>query len=383
MISARKIVRVCRELSRMTEEPGGTTRTFLSPPMHKVHSYLSSWMADFGIKTHVDAAGNLRGLYGDPSKPRLIIGSHLDTVPHAGAFDGVLGVVLGIGIAARQPRLAIEIVGFSEEEGVRFGKPFLGSRALIGDTEWGDSAILQAISDFGLDPAQLPAARFSPDTIAYLEIHIEQGPVLERLGLRLGVVDTISGQSRFMVKFQGAANHAGTTPMAARADALVAAARWIVEVERYGASTPGLVATVGSLRVWPNAVNVIPGEVQASLDVRHADDDQRRAAARHLLSLAKTEHKVLLSQKSVRMDRALTETLGCAVQAGGFPIHRMASGAGHDAMIVAPQIPSAMLFVRSPGGISHHPAESVHESDVGAAMETGLDFANRLARQHA
>ena len=383
MTFAHKIVRVCEELAKMSEEPGLTTRTFLSPPMHKVHRYLRSWMSDFSIKTHVDAAGNLRGLYGDPSKPRLIIGSHLDTVPDAGAFDGILGVVLGIAIAAVEPRLAIEIIGFSEEEGVRFGKPFIGSRALVGDTEWGDPEILQAISEFGLDPAQLPAARFSPNTIGYLEIHIEQGPVLDRLGLRLGVVEAIAGQSRFELTFHGRANHAGTTPMGAREDALVAAARWIIDVERYGASIPGLVATVGSIQVRPNAVNVIPGEVQASLDVRHAKDNERRAAARHLLMLAQTPHKLLLNQKTVRMDRSLTQTLANSVRAAGFPVHRMASGAGHDAMIVAPHIPSAMLFVRSPGGLSHHPAESVHENDVDAALETGITFVDRLARQHA
>jgi len=379
---AEKSIAACRDLARMTEEPGRTTRRFLSTPMRDVHNYLSVWMQSLGMRVGIDAAGNIRGLLGDPEKPRLIVGSHLDTVPDAGAFDGILGVVLGIALAETKPGLPLEVIGFSEEEGVRFGKPFIGSRALVGDTDWGDAAIDDAIRAYGLDPAQLPAARYAPVTMGYLEFHIEQGPVLERLNLPLGVVDAIVGQSRYSLTFEGRASHAGTTPMALRQDALVAAARWIGEVERYAVQHEGMVATVGSLHVSPNAGNVIPGEVRASLDIRHAHDTTRRHAATHLLSRAGARHKQLLDQNAVSMDEGMTAALAIAVESAGFKVHRMTSGAGHDAMVVAPHVPSAMLFLRSPGGISHHPDETVLPDDVDAALNVGSAFLKHLEAEH-
>jgi allantoate deiminase len=379
---AEKSIAACRDLARMTEEPGRTTRRFLSTPMRDVHNYLSVWMQSLGMRVGIDAAGNIRGLLGDPEKPRLIVGSHLDTVPDAGAFDGILGVVLGIALAETKPGLPLEVIGFSEEEGVRFGKPFIGSRALVGDTDWGDAAIDDAIRAYGLDPAQLPAARYAPVTMGYLEFHIEQGPVLERLNLPLGVVDAIVGQSRYSLTFEGRASHAGTTPMALRQDALVEAARWIGEVERYAVQHEGMVATVGSLHVSPNAGNVIPGEVRASLDIRHAHDTTRRHAATHLLSRAGARHKQLLDQNAVSMDEGMTAALAIAVESAGFKVHRMTSGAGHDAMVVAPHVPSAMLFLRSPGGISHHPDETVLPDDVDAALNVGSAFLKHLEAEH-
>ena len=378
---AEDVIRRCRDIARMTEVPGETTRTFLSPPMRDVHEYLGAWMRGLRMQVHVDAAGNIRGLHGDPSKPRLMIGSHLDTVPNAGAFDGILGVVIGIALAGTKPHMALEVIGFSEEEGVRFGKPFLGSRALIGATDWGDP-IDEAIRAFGLDPAELPAAYYAPRTIGYLEFHIEQGPVLEQLDLPLGVVEAIVGQSRYMLTFEGKANHAGTTPMPLRHDALVAAAKWVCEVDRYAREHDGLVATVGSLHVSPNAGNVSPGEVRASLDVRHARDNQRHRAVAHLLSRADAKAGLLLDQAAVNMDEALTAALASAVNATSYPVHRMPSGAGHDAMVIAPHIPSAMLFLRSPGGISHHPDELVLAGDVEAALFAGTEFLSQLEAQY-
>ena len=380
--AAKDVIRCCRDLARMSEEPGRTTRTFLSPPMRDVHAQLGAWMRDLGMSVRIDAAGNLRGLHGAAGKPRLLIGSHLDTVPDAGAFDGILGVVLGIALAAERPRVALEIIGFSEEEGVRFGRPFIGSQALVGGMDWRTPAIDDAIRDFGLDPSELPDARFAPETIGYLEVHIEQGPVLENKNMPLGVVDAIAGQSRYLLTFEGKANHAGTTPMAVRHDALVAAARWIAEVERYASAEDGLVATVGSLQVAPNAANVIPGTVRASLDVRHADDGERRAATAYLLGRAGAKYEQLVDQNAVRMDEDLTRTLAAAARSAGYPAHRMTSGAGHDAMVIAPFIPSAMLFVRSPGGISHHPDESVLGEDVDAAIATGHEFIRNLEAQY-
>lgn len=336
------------------------------------------------MQVSVDAAGNLRGLRTAGVK-RLLIGSHLDTVPNAGAYDGVLGVVLGIALVEALDggcrNFSLEIVGFSEEEGVRFGVPFIGSRALVGTLDE------ESAREYGLDASQLASARFAAGTIGYLEFHIEQGPVLENLNLPLGIVDGIGGQSRLNLTFTGRANHAGTTPMHLRFDALAAAAEWIGCVERVAAAQPGLVATTGSVGVEPNATNVIAGTARVSLDVRHACDKMRRAAIVTLLDTAIVicerrgigfAHEQHLDQAAVPMDSSLRDLLAQSVGEAGYPIHRMISGAGHDAMIVAPHIPAAMLFLRSPAGVSHHPDESVLPEDIDAAIEAGLRFLGHL-----
>jgi allantoate deiminase len=402
--TARDVIRWCRRLADCTEEAGATTRTFLSEPMRAVHKELREWMERGGMTVRIDSAGNLRGVRAGSSDlaPRLYIGSHLDTVPNAGAFDGILGVVLGVALVERARRrplpYAIEVVGFSEEEGVRFGVPFIGSRAFTGtltaDTlqrrDARDRSVADAIRTYGLDPAQMDDAGAAHSAIGYLEFHIEQGPVLERTGLPLGVVTAIAGQSRHGVTFTGAANHAGTTPMNARRDALAAAAEWIAAVERFAADTSGMVATVGRIEAHPNAANVIAGSCIASLDLRHADDAVRRAAAMRMIEAARTigmrrgievTDQTNLDQAALPMDAGLTAALERSVMSAGYPVHRMTSGAGHDAMVVADRMPAAMLFVRSPGGISHHPDESVIEEDVEAALAVGLRFLDEIAVQ--
>lgn len=381
---AERSVAMCRTIAGFTETPGSTTRTFLCDAMRDCHATLRGWMESLGMRVWVDAAGNLRGLYAgrERESPRLAIGSHLDTVPNAGAFDGVLGVVLGIALVEaldgeRLP-IEIEVIGFSEEEGVRFGFPFIGSRAFVGTLE--DSLLVRedprgtsvasAIASFGLDPSALADAVFDPRTFAYLEFHIEQGPVLANTGQPIAVVDAIAGQSRATVVFEGEANHAGTTPMSFRRDALTAAAEWILEVER----RPGAVSTVGKLDIPGAATNVIPGNVVASLDVRHTSDDARRVIlAAHLEAGERIaarrgvrfSHSMQLDQGAVPMDSRLMELIDAP---------RMTSGAGHDAMIIAPFLPSAMIFLRSPNGISHHPEETVLVEDVAAALRAGLQF---------
>jgi allantoate deiminase len=402
---AREVIRRCRLLAECTEEPGFTTRTFLSAPMRAVHAHLGGWMERAGMQVTIDNSGNLRGVYQSAleNAPQFFIGSHLDTVPHAGAFDGVLGVVLGVSLiellAGRRLPFHLEIAGFSEEEGVRFGAPFIGSRGLIGDI---DDALLsrrdragvsvsEAIAAFGLDPSGVGEARVYDDALGYLEFHIEQGPVLESLKLSLGVVDSIVGQSRIEVRFEGAANHAGTTPMDLRKDSLAGAAEWISAVEREARTSTGAVATVGRIHVSPGASNVIAGSTSASLDVRHADDGVRRALVSGLLDWAgqiaarrglTVSWESRLDQSAVPMDSSLTQLLECAVAKAGQPVHRMPSGAGHDAMIVARKMPAAMLFLRSPGGISHHPDESVLAEDVAAALEAGVKFLEELGSRH-
>jgi allantoate deiminase len=395
----KDVIGRCRLLAESSEEPGFTTRTFLSEPTHAVHAHLRAWMEQAGMSVFTDHAGNLRGLYPSDQNPapRLFIGSHLDTVPRAGAFDGILGVVLGVALierlGGRHLPFAIEVIGFSEEEGVRFGVPFIGSRALIGDV---DHPLLgrigAAIAAFGLDPTRIGEARASDDALGYLEFHIEQGPVLESLDLPLGVVEAIAGQSRFDVLFEGQANHAGTTPMNLRRDALAGAAEWITTVEREARVIPGAVATVGRLSVSPGAGNVIPATAGASLDVRHAEDAVRRDLVARLLRSAEqiaasrclqVSLKQRLDQPAVAMDSDLTQLLERAIAMTGRTVHRMPSGAGHDAMIVARRMPVAMLFLRSPGGISHHPDESVLPEDVAAALEVGMQFLDALEKRHA
>jgi len=372
--------------------------------MRTVHTLLRNWMEAAGMSVHVDAAGNLRGLYpgSTPHAPRLIIGSHLDTVPNAGPFDGILGVVLGVTIVEEldNQRLpfAIEVIGFSEEEGVRFAKPFLGSLAVIGKLDRNTLALTdadgitveQALRNFDLDPTQLPAAILPTNTFAFLELHIEQGPILECEDLSLGVVDTIAGQTRAQLIFTGHANHAGTTPMHLRHDALAAAAEWITAVEDCARSHTGLVATVGKVETLPAATNVIAGRVTASLDVRHADDAIRKTAAAAILQEAnfaaekRGVHLTLnlqLDQPAVPLDPRLTTPLGEATTRAGHSARIITSGAGHDAMILAPVIPSAMLFLRSPAGLSHHPDENVLPQDVEAAIATALEFLS-LLRDH-
>jgi allantoate deiminase len=379
VMDAQEVIRRCGLLAHCTEEPGHITRTFLSPPMREVHHLVRSWMEEAGLRVWVDAVGNIRGA--SDEGPRLMIGSHLDTVPHAGRYDGVLGVIMGIALAGQ--RIApLEVVGFSEEEGVRFGKPFIGSRALVG-TPVMDAEILDAICKYGLDPGQIPLAAMDGNVRGYLEFHIEQGPVLESMDLRLGVVEAIAGQSRVVLSFLGKANHAGATPMKYRRDALAAAAEWICFVERTARDTEGLVATVGQLEVQSGAVNVIPGAVRATLDLRHAEDRVRTDTLGTLECAARNfarDRNVRVAwdprhqQPATAMDASMIRALCTAAEGAGHPVHLMVSGAGHDAMILARKVPAAMLFLRSPGGISHHPHEAVLASDVDAALEVGTRF---------
>ena len=396
---AEQCIARCLALALHTEQPGCTTRTFLSLPMHDVHRDLTSWMQAAGMTVSVDGAGNLRGRYESAQReaPTLWIGSHLDTVPNAGAFDGILGVVLGVELIellqGRQLPFAIEVVGFSEEEGVRFGFPFIGSRFLIGDLDpatlqrqdASGTNVAQAIRAFGIEPK--PSIGKHP-ALGYLEFHIEQGPVLEALNVPLGVVTAISGQTRMQLTFTGRAGHAGTTPMSLRHDALAGAAEWIVAVEQHALATQGLVATVGRIEALPGATNIIPGSVTATLDVRHQQDNVRQQSATDLIRLAEniaTRRKLQLTselrlqQASVAMDAPLTAALAHAARQAGHTAHPMPSGAGHDAMIMAKQMPAAMLFLRSPAGLSHHPDESVFPEDVAAALSVGSQFLRSFA----
>jgi len=399
---ASEVITRCQRLACFSEDASGTRRTFLSPPMHDCHAEITQWLKATGAEVSVDAAGNLRGFYpgAQPGAPHLIIGSHLDTVPNAGAYDGILGVVLAVTLLelleGRRLPFAIEVIGFSEEEGVRFGVPFIGSRALVGTLDAdllslhdkNGNSIEKAIRDFGLNPAELSRAALRDDCLGYLEFHIEQGPVLESLGRPLAAVDAIVGQNRLEFTFSGRSNHAGTTPMHLRHDALAAAAEWIAAVEDLARRTPGLVATVGYVEARPGAANVIAGEARATLDLRHAldnirlqvlDDLTRKAEASAAMRGVSVTWRTLLAQRAVPMDGFLVKHIKHAILQAGCEPYRMPSGAGHDAMVLAEKVPVAMIFLRTPGGISHDPAESVHLQDVASALECGMHLLGQLA----
>ncbi len=414
----------CDVLSLHTEEPGKITRRFLTQPVHEVQKLVETWMKEAGLNVRVDAVGNVIGrLEGQTLGAKtLLIASHLDTVPNAGRYDGILGVMLGIALVRAlegyKLPFALEIIAFSEEEGVRFNVPFIGSRAVVGSldktllekTDALGISVAQAILDYGFDLKDIPQAAYKPsDLLGYLETHIEQGPILESRQAPLGLVEALVGQTRVNLEFRGQAAHAGTTPMNLRKDALVVAAALVLEAERFAKATPGLVATVGSLEVEPGVGNVIPGRVKATLDVRHASDEARERAVADLLDFAwhaagrhkvNVEHEVKLEQRAVPMDGLLTEFLADALEDSGFKnrallpslqnnleknlnVHRLTSGAGHDAMILASITRATMLFIRSPRGLSHHPDEAVIPNDVKAALTVMLEFLKKLERWQA
>jgi allantoate deiminase len=401
-IRAEEVIARCRRLATFSEDRPGIRRTFLSAPMRACHVEISGWLKAGGAEVSVDAAGNLRGVY-DGAKsggPRLLVGSHLDTVPNAGAYDGVLGVVLGVALVealeGRRLPFGIEVIGFSEEEGVRFGTPFIGSRALVGrvDEELlnrrdaNGISVRAAIEQFELNPGEIRRAGLRDDTLGYLEFHIEQGPVLDALRKPLGVVEAIAGQTRMVFTFFGQPNHAGTTPMDLRRDALAGAAEWIVSVERIAHGAAELVATTGQIEARPGAVNVIAGLARVTLDLRHRSDAIRDQAAAAVVASAKEiakrrdlslEYQTTLDQKAVAMDALLAGEIEAAIRNAGCEPHRMTSGAGHDAMILAEKIPAAMVFLRTPGGISHDPAETVEVADVAKALECGMYLLEQLA----
>jgi allantoate deiminase len=401
---AKRLIAECRQIATMTEEPGRITRRFLTAPVRVVHAHLRRRMEALQMGVHIDSIGNFRGVWepANASERRLILGSHIDTVPNAGAFDGVLGVIVALEWVAIAQQLAspfaIEVIAFSEEEGARFGVPFLGSRTVAGRF---DPALLQlkdsdgisvedAIRTFGLDPDDIALAAINQESLGFIEVHIEQGPLLEAEDLSLGVVTGIVGQTRLSLEFSGQANHAGTTPMHLRKDALAGAAEWITAVESHARKTEGLVATVGKIAVDPDAVNVIPASARISLDLRHTHDTQRFAAVDELIATAERvavrrgltfRFAPKINEPAVPMDERLSSYLSDAMQLAGLPAHALPSGAGHDAMVLAARMPTAMLFLRSPGGISHHPDETVREQDVEAALRVGEIFLERLGSE--
>ncbi len=399
MSDAAKVMRRCDVLAACTEEPGGITRRFASDAMGRAHQYVREWMLEAGMAVTRDNVGNLRGRYEGAGKGTLLLGSHLDSVRDAGKYDGPLGVMVAIAAvqrlrdAGKGLPFAIETLAFADEEGLRFGSTYLGSRAVAGRL---DAAELQridsdgvtmaeAIRAFGGDPGRIGDDRWTGERpLGYVEVHIEQGPVLEARGLPVGAVSAIAGQSRFEIMFTGEAGHAGTVPMDRRRDALTAAAEVVLAVEAAASTEPGLVATVGRLDVEPGAANVIPGRVSFTLDVRHPNDRTRASACEALLARTRetarrrrlgVEVRAVSERASVACSPRLTKLMGEAI--GGRALE-VASGAGHDGVYMSEITDVAMLFVRCKGGISHNPAESVTEADVGVALDVLSRFLELL-----
>jgi len=409
MVSGSRAVERCRELGHppFSDRADGLWRGYLTPAHRATLDRVGAWMHEAGMTTRIDAAVNLIGRYEgtDQNLPPLIIASHIDSVRDAGFYDGPLGVMLGIECVAalheagRRLPFAIEVYAFGDEEGSRFPAAMLSSRAVAGTLkqvpDLADSdgiALDTALAGFGAAPATMAQARH-PGALAYFETHIEQGPLLESENLALGVVTGIAAQVRYALTVKGTAGHAGTSAMPLRRDALAGAAEMVVAIEALARARGGdLVATVGRMEVLPGAANVIPGEVRFTIDVRSGDAARRdRAAADIHDALRDIADRRGLGMRIAQIhdlpaspcDPRLMDMLEAALVAAGHPARRLVSGAGHDAMVMAALAPTAMLFIRCRGGISHNPAEHVDPADARAALAVMLGFIERLGESRA
>lgn len=398
--SARVVMERSDLLARFSEEAGAITRPFATESSRRAREQVADWMRESGMKVTRDNVGNLRGRYAGSAEATLLLGSHLDSVRDAGKYDGPLGVLVAIAAVERlnaaglRLPFSIEVLAFADEEGLRFGSTYLGSRAVAGtfdarDLERTDAAgttMAEAIRASGGDPDRIADDTWQGQRpLGYVEVHIEQGPDLEARGLPVGVVSGIAGQDRLRISFRGEAGHAGTVPMDRRRDALVVAAMFVVAVEQEARLRKGLVATVGQLEVHPGAGNVIPGRVELSLDVRHADDATRLEATQRMLQDAQTlaagrglEVQVthVTENAAIPCSPSLVSILAAAV---GDEAVRLTSGAGHDAAAMSAITDIGMLFVRCKGGVSHSPLESVTADDVAVAIDVLGRFLDLMA----
>jgi allantoate deiminase len=396
----------CDILGTCSEEAGRLTRRFGSNAMARAQEHVKGWMREAGMAVRRDNIGNLRARYegAAPDGATLLIGSHLDSVRDAGKYDGPLGVMIAIAAVQRLhdrgQRLpyAIEVLAFSDEEGLRYGTTYLGSRAIAGTFEPADLervdadgiTAAEAVRRFGGDPRRIDEDRWGGGRlIGYCEVHIEQGPVLESRGVPVGVVSAVSAQARHRITFKGEAGHAGTVPMNRRRDALAAAAELVLAVEADARAHEEEFATVGQVEVKPGAANVIPGEVVLSLDVRHPNGAMRDEATRRILEQGRQiaarrkvafDSQALMENPSVPFSGHLTTVLARAAEGAGQPAVLLPSGAGHDGVAMSALTDVAMLFVRCKGGVSHNPAESVTTADVGVALDVLGHFLELLAQ---
>ena len=398
------------ELGAISESKAHLTRLFLTSEHRAAADLILGWMRDAGMRAHIDAIGNVCGRYeGErPGLPCLMLGSHYDTVRDAGKWDGPLGLITAISCVAnlnrngRRMPFAIEVAGFADEEGVRFASTLLGSRAVAGTfdesvlsaRDQAGIALRDALKDFGLDPGHIGvAARRRRELLAYLELHIEQGPVLEEQQLPVGVVTAIAGATRLSVRLAGMAGHAGTVPMALRRDALTGAAECIGAIEEFCRTDDGgLVGTVGYIHAAPGATNVIPGQVSFTMDIRAPTDQRRKRAVtdmvRRIEAIAKRRKlelqlNVTHENRTVPCAPWLKEQIAEAIAAEGFRVFELPSGAGHDGMAMIDVADVGMIFVRCRGGVSHHPDEHVELADADAGARVLLRIIENFRPQPA
>jgi N-carbamoyl-L-amino-acid hydrolase len=393
------IMSMAEDLAQFSESTDGLTCSYLTAAHRATAARILDYMLAAGLAAHIDAVGNVVGtLPGEYPARRLLTGSHYDTVINGGKYDGRLGILLPIAVAGALRRagvrlpFALEIIAFAEEEGVRFNSTFLGSRAVVGrfGAELLDAVDARGVSMrealLGTDAAAINALKRDPAyVLGFVEVHIEQGPVLLEANLGVGVVTAIAGSARSLVSIEGLSGHAGTVPMALRQDAAAAAAEIVLAVESRCRSEPGLVGTVGQLQVPGGAINVIPGRCELSLDIRSGSDAVRtqaeadinaaigEIAARRGVTVSRRR---VLEVPSVPCAPTLQEALSESVwRVTRQPALRLPSGAGHDAMMMAHLTPVGMLFVRcGNGGISHHPQEHLQAADAALAAQVFEDF---------
>jgi allantoate deiminase len=394
----KEIVGRINELAAISETPEHLARIFLTKEHRAAADLILDWMRSAGMRAHLDAIGNVCGRYeGErPGLPCLTLGSHYDTVRDAGKWDGPLGLITAISCAAdlhkrgRRLPFAIEVIGFADEEGVRFASTLLGSRAVagtfvesvLGTRDAAGISMRDALTQFGLDPDHIgAAARVRAELLAYIELHIEQGPVLEAQNLSVGVVTAIAGATRLAASLTGMAGHAGTVPMALRRDALVGAAECIVAIEEFCKTDEGLVGTVGYIHAAPGATNVIPGQVSFTIDIRAATDAHRKLAVadivRQIEAIARRRNlslqlDVTHENRTVPCAPWLRAQVAEAIAAEAFRVFELPSGAGHDGMAMIDIADVGMIFVRCRGGVSHHPDEHVELADADAGARVLL-----------
>ena len=398
-----EIIAWAQSLGRHSDSPEHYTRTLFTPAHQAAARQLADWMRAAGMTVRVDAVGNVIGRYegAEPGAKTLLMGSHFDSVRNGGKYDGVLGILLGIGCVAELNRrgerlpVAIEVAGFSDEEGARFQTSFFSSRAMAHgfDTKLLDKrdaagvTLADAMREVGLDPARVAEARIDPSTLAgYLEVHIEQGPVLLNEGHALGVVTSIAAGAKHMMTVTGEAGHAGTVPMPLRHDALAATAEMVLAIERRCSAGGSLVGTVGMVEVKDGTGNVIPGEVRFSIDIRAGEketlDKARDDVFAELDAIARRRGVRLQGNRThdvhpVACAQWLQDRISASIErtVGARPARRLPSGAGHDAMVMAEVTDVGMMFVRcGAGGVSHNPAETVSREDAGLALAALVDL---------
>lgn len=400
-INAARLNQSLNELGKFGETSEGMDRLAFSPADVESRDYTMELMREAGLEVRIDAGGNIIGRRAgsDDSLPAIAMGSHTDTVPLGGKYDGALGVMGAIEVVktlaenGHVTRHPIEAIVFTNEEGTRFHRWLIGSRAMAGMLETEDLAAVDAegvtlterMGDIGGDLSRVgEAARRPGDLAAYFELHIEQGPYLYRSGVPIGVVTGITGRGVFELDINGMSNHAGTTPMGERRDALVAASKLVVQVQRMAAEDEIVrVATAGALDVLPNAVNVVPGRATLGVEIRDLDMAALEAAEREIVRMARQSEQqdgVQISINRHRFTDAMPITpdmqgwVGEAAERAGFAWQRVPSGAGHDAQAIATIAPMAMLFVPSVRGISHAIEEYSSPEDCANGTQVLLEL---------